>query len=179
MTFRKNRIFLGIGSNVGDSQAHLQECIERLIHIPGLIVNTISSIYETEPVGMKNQENFLNAAVEIEYKNNPYKLLIDVKALERSMGRWEVARWGPRIIDVDIIYFGSVIINSPDLTIPHMEIGNRQFVLTPLEEIASDFHCPVTKLTIAELRNSCNDVNKVVIQSDAGMKKNYMIVSFA
>ena len=179
MIFNKNKIFLGIGSNVGDHQAHLQECMERLIHIPGLNVNTISSIYETEPVGMRNQENFLNVAIEIEYKYNPYQLLTEVKTLERSMGRREVARWGPRIIDIDILYFGSVIINSPVLTIPHMEIGNRQFVLTPLAEIASDFCCPVTKLSISELHSSCNDVSRVIIHSEAGKNKNVMVLNFA
>ena len=157
-----NRIFLGLGSNVGNRQANLEKCINLLQNIPGLSLRKVSSLYETEPVGYILQDGFLNMVLELDYCKTPFSLLDDIKLIEKSMGRNTSFRWGPRNIDIDILYFGDYITNTHALCIPHSEVFKRMFVLQPLAEIAPEFLCPVSGLNMIELRQACIDESEVV-----------------
>lgn len=159
--YNNNRKFLGLGSNIENRLSNLRECIRRLLQIPGLILKQWSPIYETRPIDNSPQENFLNMVVEIDYLSTPLQLLKEIKSIETGMGRKTLYRWGPRNIDIDILFFGSEIMKTSLLSIPHPEIVNRNFVLKPMVDIASDFKCPVSGLCITELYRSCIDENKV------------------
>ncbi len=159
---RQIGIFLSLGSNVGNRQSNLSNCIGRLSEISGLSIVNLSSIYETEPVGFENQDMFLNIVLEITYKGTPVELLKSVKNIENKMGRKTSLQWGPRIIDVDILYFNDIVIESATITIPHPEIQNRRFVLEPLAEIAPDFQCPNSFYSVRELFDNNCDAHDVV-----------------
>lgn len=158
---KDNRKFLGLGSNVENRLSNLTECIKRLLQIPGLIIKQNSPIYESKPIDNSSQDNFLNMILEIDYLRTPLKLLKEIKEIEIGMGRKKLYKWGPRNIDIDILYFGSEIIKTPLLSIPHPEIVNRKFVLRPLRDIASDFKCPVSGLCVFEMYKYSIDENKV------------------
>ena len=132
--------FLGIGSNVGDRKANLERSLELLAATGGIEIARCSAIYETEPWGLTDQPRFLNAAVEVRTLLDPGALLTAVKDIEEEMGRVATVRFGPRNIDVDILLYGSLVINwqTPDLQIPHSRMLERAFVLVPLAEIASE-----------------------------------------
>ncbi|KPK96382.1 hypothetical protein AMJ80_00355 [bacterium SM23_31] len=157
-----NKIFLGLGSNFGDRQANLEKCINLLQNIPGLFIIKVSSIYETEPVGYILQDRFLNMVLEVDYYKTPFNLLAGIKLIEKSMCRNTSFRWGPRNIDIDILYFGGYIITTPVLCIPHSEVSKRMFVLKPLAEIAPGFLCPVSGLNMIRLREACTDESEIV-----------------
>jgi len=157
-----NRVFLGLGSNTGNRQANLEKCINMLQNIPGLFLKKVSSLYETEPVGYLLQDKFLNMALELDYCKTPFDLLKNIKLIEKSMCRNTFFRWGPRNIDIDILYFGDYIINTHALCIPHSEVSKRMFVLHPLAEIAPGFLCPVSGLNMIELHQACIDESEVV-----------------
>lgn len=144
-------IFLGLGSNIGDKRNNLQSALRILSRIQGLTVKKQSAIYDTEPVGYTDQHYFSNMVVEVNYEFSPEILLKELKKTESGMGRIESFRWGPRIIDIDILYFDSLIISTDNLEIPHPEIRNRLFVLKPLLEIAGDFRCPISGKKITEI----------------------------
>ena len=128
--------FLGLGSNIGDRENYLLNAI-LLINDKFPIIN-YSSIYITSPMGFKEQPHFLNMAIEINSQRiTPYKLLDFVKSIESEIGRKKTIRWGPRIIDIDILLIDDLIIKSDLLNIPHKELLNRKFVLIPLSEITS------------------------------------------
>lgn len=157
-----NRVFLGLGSNIGNRRANLEKCINLLQDIPGLFLRNVSLLYETEPVGYLLQNRFLNMTLELNYCKTPFNLLDDVKLIEKSMSRNTSFRWGPRNIDIDILYFGDYIVNTDSLYIPHSGISKRMFVLQPLAEIAPGFLCPVSGLNMIELRQACIDESEVV-----------------
>jgi 2-amino-4-hydroxy-6-hydroxymethyldihydropteridine diphosphokinase len=145
------RVYLSLGSNVGDREANLQTAIERLGQA-GTVV-AVSSFYETEPVEFTTQAWFLNCAVLLETGRMPAQLLAAVLEVERAMGRRRVQNKGPRNIDIDILLFGDAIVKTPGLTIPHPALHQRRFVLEPLAEIAAEQRHPVLNKTIQELRN--------------------------
>jgi 2-amino-4-hydroxy-6-hydroxymethyldihydropteridine diphosphokinase len=149
-----NRVYLSLGSNVGDREDQLREAITRL-ETEGRIVS-ISSFYETEPVDFTDQAWFLNCAVALATDKTPERLMAAILGIEREMGRQRVQNKGPRIIDIDILLFvgaftGDAILDSPELTIPHPAMHARRFVLEPLAEIAPEARHPVFKKTIREL----------------------------
>lgn len=111
----------------------------------------ISGLYETEPWGLDAQPAFLNLAVEVATVLSPAELLTHLKEIEAALGRVEAERWGPRLIDLDIVYYGARVIMEQGLTIPHLHCHERGFVLAPLAEIAPDFVDPIRKATVAEL----------------------------
>ena len=126
-------IYLSLGSNVGDRENNLKLALKELSEI--LRIKKISSIYETEPLLYQKQDNFLNIVVEVSYFDEAESLLKNIKAIEKKMGREATLRFGPRIIDIDIIFFNGQEINDESLTIPHKEWKNRLFVIAPLYEV--------------------------------------------
>ena len=146
------RVFLSLGTNIGNKKENLRTAL-RLLEENGVKAAHLSGLYATEPVGVKNQPDFLNLCVETELDMAPEKLLSVIKKIELAMGRIREGHWGPRIIDIDILFYSNIIIKSPGLVIPHPEISVRKFVLEPLSEIAGDLVHPVNKLTVKELLN--------------------------
>lgn len=142
-------VYLSLGSNVGDRVAHLREAMARLESV-GRVVS-VSSFYETEPVEVTDQPWFLNCAVGLETALTAEQLMARILRIEQEMGRRRVQRKGPRMIDIDILLFGDLILDLPDVTIPHPAMQERRFVLEPLAEIAAEARHPGVKRTIREL----------------------------
>lgn len=155
------RVFVALGSNIGDRLGFIQKTINALGRAPGLEVRSVSSVYETEPVGKKDQPQFLNAAVELNSLKSPEDVLVILKQIERAVGRTPSERWGPREIDLDLIYVEDLVIDGPELKLPHPEVANRRFVLMPLAEIAPEFVDPLRNRSVRELLLSCPDPNSV------------------
>ena len=128
-----NRIILSIGSNVGDRLKNIESSLKQLSKI--CEIKKISSIYDSAPRIYEDQDNFFNLIIEIEYKNLPHDLLIDIKKIEKLMGRKKTFRYGPRLIDIDIIFFNNIEIQDEELIIPHYDWMNRRFVVEPLSEL--------------------------------------------
>lgn len=126
-------IYLSLGSNIGNRESNLKIALKELSSI--LKIKKTSSIYETEPLLYQKQDNFLNMVIEISYPEDAESLLKNIKDIEKKMGRKETFRFGPRIIDIDILFFNGQEINNEDLTIPHKEWRNRLFVIAPLYEV--------------------------------------------
>lgn len=145
-------VYLSLGSNVGDREANLRSAIERLRAVGK--VEAVSSFYETEPVEFTAQPWFLNCVVKLNTEKMPKQLLGRILAIEQEMGRRRTQKKGPRIIDIDILLFGSSIIEAEGLTVPHPAMHERRFVLEPLTEIAPDVRHPALKHTIRELRDA-------------------------
>jgi 2-amino-4-hydroxy-6-hydroxymethyldihydropteridine diphosphokinase len=145
-------VYLSLGSNVGDRAANLNMAISRLGALGE--VAAVSSFYETEPVEFAAQPWFLNCAVKLDTEKMPKQLLTGILDLEQEMGRRRQQKKGPRNIDIDILLFGSSIIEAKGLTIPHPALHQRRFVLEPLAEIAPEVRHPAFKRTIRELRDA-------------------------
>jgi 2-amino-4-hydroxy-6-hydroxymethyldihydropteridine diphosphokinase len=145
----KKLVYLSLGSNVNDREANLLAGISALEALG--TVPAVSSFYETEPVEFTAQAWFLNCAVALETELMPRQLLSRVLAIEQNMGRRRLQPKGPRNIDIDILLFGSAIIDSAQLTVPHPAMHERRFVLEPLAEIAAEVRHPVFKRTVREM----------------------------
>ena len=144
-----NLTYLSLGSNLGDRESHLREAIRRLQSLG--TVQTVSSLYETEPVEYRDQPWFLNCAVALETSSTPVPLMQQLLEIERAMGRLRVRKQGPRIIDIDILLFGGEVVDTPEVTIPHPAMQQRRFVLVALAEIARRTTHPVLRKTIQQL----------------------------
>lgn len=142
--------YIGIGSNLGNREENCLTAI-KLLADRGLIIKKQSAMYETEPWGVEEQPGFINMAIEIETSLEPEKLLESLKCIEAEIGRQDSYRWGPRIIDLDILLYADIIINTPILQIPHPLMHQRGFVLRPMSEIAPDVVHPVIKKTIDKI----------------------------
>lgn len=138
-----NIAFLSLGTNMGDRLANLQAAIHQLSLTDSLEMKKVSSIYETEPVGYKEQANFLNMVVKIETMLSPELLLDRCLAIEKELGRVREIKWGPRTIDLDILLYNNDNIETEQLKIPHPRMHERAFVLIPLLEIEEDIHHPI------------------------------------
>ncbi len=147
-----SRAYLSLGSNVGDREHHLREAIARLSNLGNVV--RVSSLYETEPVEVTDQAWFLNCAVAFETDLSPQLLLAEILAIEKRMGRIRTRDKGPRTIDLDILLFGDVVLNTPDLSIPHPAMHQRRFVLEPLAEIAPNLRHPRLDQTMRQLLKS-------------------------
>jgi 2-amino-4-hydroxy-6-hydroxymethyldihydropteridine diphosphokinase len=151
-----NQVFLLLGTNLGSRAANLAEAIHAIDQYVGKIIN-VSSIYETAAWGKTDQPAFLNQAVEIVTPLCPEETLNNILSIEERLGRRRNEHWGERIIDIDILFYGTTILDSSLLTIPHPQLANRRFTLIPLNEIAPDFVHPILKKSVAELLLNCTD----------------------
>jgi 2-amino-4-hydroxy-6-hydroxymethyldihydropteridine diphosphokinase len=152
-------IFLGFGSNLGDRRRHQQEA-KRLVQVPVEVI-LLSSVYDTAPMLVTDQPRFLNMACSARTALSPEELLAQVKFVESKLGRVSGPRYGPRVIDVDLLLYDDLVFESPTLTIPHPRILERAFVLVPLAEIAPALEHPVAHRTMASLANDCSGTDVV------------------
>jgi 2-amino-4-hydroxy-6-hydroxymethyldihydropteridine diphosphokinase len=147
-----SRAMIGLGSNLGDRAALLEGALAALASTPGVRIERVSSVCETEPVGgPPGQGPYLNAAAALETTLEPLDLLRVLQAIEARFGRVRTVRWGERTLDLDLLLFDDRIIASPELTVPHPRLAERRFVLEPLAEIAPDAVEPVTGRTVSGL----------------------------
>jgi 2-amino-4-hydroxy-6-hydroxymethyldihydropteridine diphosphokinase len=143
-------VYLSLGANLGNREQSLRAAIERL-GPAGITVRRVSSIFETEPLDLVGQPMFLNLVVEAETALMPLQLLSRALRIERELGRKRTVPKGPRTIDIDIILYGSSVIEAPELVVPHPRLAERRFVLEPLAELAPDLRHPVTRRTVREM----------------------------
>lgn len=151
MQKRRNGIFLGLGSNINSPSDNLTTASILLSKLPGIIIKKESKIYKTKPYGNENQPYFFNKVIEIETNYSPKELLHFCLKIEKKMGRVKKEHWGPRIIDIDILFYHQLIINKKELIIPHYDFENRDFFIIPMLEIAKYFIHPITNQTILEI----------------------------
>ena len=151
-----NTVFLLLGSNLGDRHTYLEQAVHHLEKAAGPVIKK-SSVYETQSWGKTDQPDYLNQVIIIESDLPARAILQKILKIEVDMGRKREEKWGSRIIDIDILFFNTAIINEPGLHIPHPELHNRRFTLEPLVEIAPDFIHPVLNATIFELKNNLKD----------------------
>jgi 2-amino-4-hydroxy-6-hydroxymethyldihydropteridine diphosphokinase len=144
------KIYLALGSNLGNREQHLQACIDA-INAPDLRVTRTSSTYETAPRDYTDQPWFLNLVLECETELFPLQLLRRLQRIEKQLGRQRVVSKGPRTIDIDILLFGNFLIERPLLQVPHPRMAERRFVLEPLAELAPELRHPVTRRSIKDL----------------------------
>ncbi len=156
--------YIGFGSNIGNRLSFIRNALHLLVQTDGITIKEISSLYETEPVGNEDQRKFLNGVVAIETFLSPQTLLTTLKVIETKVGRQHRKRWGPREIDLDVLIYGEMCLRTPELIIPHPEMHNRRFVLTPLAEIAPDLVHPVLNVTINDMLNNLIDDLDVAIK---------------
>ncbi|MBI5214750.1 MAG: 2-amino-4-hydroxy-6-hydroxymethyldihydropteridine diphosphokinase [Ignavibacteriae bacterium] len=153
------RVFLGLGSNIGDRVQFLSQAISMIEQFG--TIEQISSVYETEPVGMTDANPFYNLTVEISTEKQPQSLLNSLKKIETKLGRSSSSHMKPRVIDIDILLVDGYIYNDEQLEIPHAELANRRFVLEPLNELAPQLVHPVLHQSISTLLMNCSDTHTV------------------
>lgn len=151
-----NKVYIAFGSNIGDKYKAVDDALD-MMEKRGLRVTAKSNIYETEPYGYTDQPPFINGAVEVETHLNCREVLKTVLNIENDIGRVRLIRWGPRIIDLDILMFNDEIYDEEDLKVPHIDMKNRDFVLRPLNDICPDKIHPILKKSI---RNLLEDLEK-------------------
>jgi 2-amino-4-hydroxy-6-hydroxymethyldihydropteridine diphosphokinase len=157
-----HRVFIGVGSNLGDRRANCREARDRIRELPQTRLVKESSVYESEPHG-NAKTWFANSVLEVETELDPPELLKRLKNLETAMGRKRVRgkRWGSRIIDLDILLFDKELVDKRNLKIPHPEIPNRRFVLLPLSELAPQLIHPTLNASISELLTTTPDTKRI------------------
>jgi 2-amino-4-hydroxy-6-hydroxymethyldihydropteridine diphosphokinase len=142
--------YLSLGSNLDDRESNLRRALQMLAS-PDLHVKRVSSLYETEPQDLRRQPWFLNLVAEVETALFPIQLLHRIQKIEKELGRKRIVEKGPRIIDIDIVFFGNFVIHTPLLEIPHPRMQDRRFVLEPMAELAPDLRHPVTRRSLREM----------------------------
>ena len=157
---QKKTIYLSLGSNVGDRAAHIARAIDAL-DAAGVRVLRQSSLYSTEPVDLRTQSWFLNCVLEAETDLMPRQLLRVLQEIERALGRKRLVRSGPRVMDIDLLLYGSSVVHTAELEVPHPRMAERRFVLVPLLELAPALRHPTLRRTIAELLAETRDRSQV------------------
>ena len=143
--------YIAVGSNMGDSREHIAKALGQLEKHKDIQVTKVSGLLETLPYGGVEQDNFVNGMFEIRTLLTPEELLRELHKIEASEGRERKIHWGPRTLDLDIIFYDDLIYSSEDLVIPHVDMENRYFVLKPLSELAPNFRHPITHKTVAQI----------------------------
>jgi len=156
---RSKPLVLLLGSNIGDRHAYMRKAVEALVDAFGP-PQSISALFETEPWGYEDQNSFLNQAVVFETNQKPHVALDTVLNIEQELGRKREVKWGPRVIDIDIIFYGNLVYQSDVLEIPHPYVQDRMFVLDPLSDIIPDFEHPLLEQSVAELREALKNKEK-------------------
>jgi len=158
-------IFVGLGSNLGDREKNLRLGVSRLGELGQIL--RLSSIFETQPWGKEDQPDFLNAVCSLDpILCDPEIFFQELKRIEREAGRRSQERWGPRELDLDLLFWGDEVIATESLSVPHPHLADRRFVLTPLRQIAPDLKHPLTGLTVRQMLESCPDSGRVERQGD-------------
>lgn len=154
-------VFIGLGSNQGEKLKNCEAAIQEILKLEGSTLVSQSSWHYTQPWGKEDQDWFINGVIQVKTGLNPNELLKELKEIELLLSREDNGRWGPRTIDLDILFYDDLIIKSKDLEIPHPRIPERNFVLIPLAEIAPNFIHPVVKKTMRDLLNEVSDRKRV------------------
>jgi len=154
-----NSVFISIGSNLGDKIGNCKIAIEEIAAFAKIV--KVSSCYETEPLGYEDQPNFINCAAEIRTDLSPHELLTRLNQVENKLGRVREEKWGPRTIDLDIIFYGKQVVKDDNLVIPHPRAHLRGFVLEPICEIAPEFIHPVLSLPVSKILDDLDKTKKV------------------
>lgn len=155
-----HKVYLSLGSNMGDKRENLLEAIKRVGELENTEVVKSSTILETEPFGYIEQDNFLNACLEVKTLLTPQEFLSSILKTELDMGRVREIKWGPRVIDIDILFYDAEIIQEDNLAVPHPWICEREFVLEPLSEIAPNYVHPLERKTIMMLARKLKESGK-------------------
>ena len=154
------QLFLSLGGNLGNTREIFEGAYPLIEKKIGKI-SVYSSIYQTEAWGPIPQADFLNQVLLVSTTLNPQACLTEILAIEKEFGRERKERWGPRTLDLDLLYYGDMIIAEADLVVPHPRIAERKFILTPLAEIASSFEDPLSRKTMVTLLEECKDTSEV------------------
>lgn len=155
-----HKVYLSLGSNMGDKRENLIEAIKRIGELESTEVIKSSTILETKPFGYIEQDNFLNACLEVKTLLTPQEFLSSILKIELDMGRVREIKWGPRVIDIDILFYDNEIIQEDNLAVPHPWICEREFVLEPLSEIAPNYVHPLERKTIMMLARKLKESGK-------------------
>ncbi|MFH1612561.1 MAG: 2-amino-4-hydroxy-6-hydroxymethyldihydropteridine diphosphokinase [bacterium] len=159
MSFKE--VYLGFGSNIGDRKNNIIKSYEMIEKLPNTKIIKQSSFYETEPIGIKNQPKFINTVIKIKTFFSPIDLIQHLSIIEKKIGKKKEYKWGPRIIDIDILFYEKIIFKNDFLEIPHSEMIQRKFVLIPLAEIDENILHPVENKNIKELLKEVSDESEV------------------
>lgn len=157
ITRARHTAYIALGSNMGDRKNYLDSAVKALDEIPGCTVRQVSSFIETPPYGVTDQADFLNGCLELETLLDPCELLEQLHRIEREAGRERIVRWGPRTLDLDIIFYDDLVMEEKELCIPHVEVQKRKFVLEPLCEIAPYKRHPVYGKTVVEMLEAAGE----------------------
>lgn len=147
--------FIGIGANIGSVRENFARAVRSIEKCAR--VEAVSSLYESEPVGPQDQPKFTNAVIKVETELSPLELLDRLQAIEKEIGRKKTVRWGPRVIDLDIIFYGDLVISTDSLVIPHPRAHERRFVLEPLLEIEPAAWHPAKKMAVRDICSGLGD----------------------
>jgi len=154
-------VYIGLGSNMGDRQAYCEEAVRLVSRFPATSIIRVSSLYETAPIERTDQDWFINCVVAVRTSLSPQELLRACQEVEQFLGRKRTVRFGPRTIDMDILFYGDRIIQEPGLTIPHPRAHERRFVLEPLAEIAPETEHPVFRKTVVQILKELQNPQEV------------------
>ncbi|HEV2105211.1 MAG TPA: 2-amino-4-hydroxy-6-hydroxymethyldihydropteridine diphosphokinase [Candidatus Eisenbacteria bacterium] len=144
------KAYIGLGANLGDREGTLRAALEALARLPDSTLVRASSMYDTEPVGVEDQPNFLNAVAQLDTLLTARQLLWNLLLIEKRLGRVRTQRWGPRVLDLDLLLYGDLVVEEDDLRVPHPELTRRSFVLVPLVELDPLLVHPATGETLVQ-----------------------------
>lgn len=161
--------FLSLGSNLGDSAGFLREAV-KLVKARIGPVTQISPVFRTAAWGKTDQPDFLNIAVEVQASSEPAAVMERILEIEMQLGRVRGEKWGPRLIDIDLLFYGDATVGIPGLHVPHPELQNRKFVLAPVNAIAPGFTHPVLKKTISQLLEECPDNSEIHLAEELNIE---------